>query len=159
MIFYFLFFLRGKIPVRVTASRLELTSQRQKVSKLPPESPEELFLTCGVLVANPKKLLILHDGQYRSWSAVQGKENKRKESSSAPPPTLHAARSEKKKNTLRIYRRYAGFGPSRVHTWISSTRQLGQGCCFAKFYAIILPCAITSFPVSLPLSSPGYRYV
>ena len=144
----------------MTAPRFELTSQRQKVSKLPPESPEELFLTCSVLVANPKKLLILHDGQSRSWSAVQEKENKRKESSSAPPPpsiTLLVRR--KKKNTRRIYRRYAGFGPSRVYTRICSTRRLGQGCCFAKFYAIILRCAITSFPVSLPLYSPGYRYV
>ena len=29
----------GKVPVRVTTPRFELTSQRQKVSKLPTESP------------------------------------------------------------------------------------------------------------------------
>ena len=37
----------------------------------------------------------------------------------------------------RIYRRYAGLGPSRVRTRIPSTRRLGQGCCFAKFYASV----------------------
>ena len=36
-----------------------------------------LFLTFSVLVANPKKTT-LHGGQSRSWSAEQGKENKRK---------------------------------------------------------------------------------
>ena len=142
----------------MTAPRFELTSQRQKVSKLPTESPEELFLTFSVLIANPKKLL--HGGQSRSWSAVQGKENKKEESSSAPPPpSTLLVRRKKTNKTRRIYRRYAGFGPSRVHTRIPSTRRLGQGCCFAKFYTIILRCAITSFPVSLPLSFPGYRYV
>ena len=35
----FFFFLLGKIPVRVTAPRFELTSQRQKVSRLPTEPP------------------------------------------------------------------------------------------------------------------------
>ena len=38
----------------------------------------------------------LHGGQSRSWSAEQGKENKRKKSGSIPPPpTPHTARSEK----------------------------------------------------------------
>ena len=37
--FSILFFLCGKIPVRVTAPRFELTSQRQKVSRLPKEPP------------------------------------------------------------------------------------------------------------------------
>ena len=35
----FFFFLWGKIPVRVTTPRFELTSQRQKVSRLPTEPP------------------------------------------------------------------------------------------------------------------------
>ena len=39
-IFYFLFFV--KIPVRVTAPRLELTSQRQRVSTLPIQPPGRL---------------------------------------------------------------------------------------------------------------------
>ena len=50
-----------------------------------------LFLTFGVLVANPKKLLYtLHGGQFRSWSAEQGKENKIRSLAAYPPapPTL-----------------------------------------------------------------------
>ena len=42
-----------------------------------------LFLTFSVLVANPKKTT-LHDGQSRSWSAEQGKENKRKSMAAYP---------------------------------------------------------------------------
>ena len=37
----------------------------------------------------------LHGGQSRSWSAEQGKENKRKSLAAYPPPTPHTARSEK----------------------------------------------------------------
>ena len=68
----------------------------------------------------------LHGGQSRSWSAEQGKENKRKSLAAyPPPPTPHTARSEKiNKITRRIYRRYAG-GRSRVHTRIPSARRLG----------------------------------
>ena len=68
----------------------------------------------------------LHGGQSRSWSAEQGKENKRKSLAAyPPPPTPHTARSEKiNKITRRIYRRYAG-GRSRVRTRIPSARRLG----------------------------------
>ena len=45
-----------------------------------------LFLTFSVLVANPKKTTFLHGGQSRSWSAEQGKENKRKSLAAYPPP-------------------------------------------------------------------------
>ena len=45
-----------------------------------------LFLTFSVLVANPKKTTLLHDGQSHSWSAEQGKENKRKSLAAYPPP-------------------------------------------------------------------------
>ena len=58
-----------------------------------------LFLTFSVLVANPKKTT-LHGGQSRSWSAEQGKENKRKSLAAYPPslpPPPHTARSEKNK--------------------------------------------------------------
>ena len=67
----------------------------------------------------------LHGGQSRSWSAEQGKENKRKSLAAYPlPPTPHTARSEKiNKITRRIYRRYAG-GRSRVRTRIPSARRL-----------------------------------
>ena len=68
----------------------------------------------------------LHGGQSRSWSAEQGKENKRKSLAAyPPPPTPHTARSEKiNKITRRIYRRYAG-GRSRVRTRIPSAHRLG----------------------------------
>ena len=67
----------------------------------------------------------LHGGQSRSWSAEQGKENKRKSLAAYPPPPPHTARSEKiNKITRRIYRRYAG-GRSRVRTRIPSARRLG----------------------------------
>ena len=67
----------------------------------------------------------LHGGQSRSWSAEQGKENKRKSLAAYPPPTPHTtARSEKiKKITRRIYRRYAD-GRSRVRSRIPSARRL-----------------------------------
>ena len=74
-----------------------------------------------------------------SWSAEQGNKKKQKKSGSAPPPP-RAARSEKKKEKKksrdastyyisRCYasRRYAGgLGPSRIHTRIPTTSQLGQ---------------------------------
>ena len=67
----------------------------------------------------------LHGGQSRSWSAEQGKENKRKSLAAYPPPTSHTARSEKiNKITRRTYRRYAR-GRSRVRTRIPSARRLG----------------------------------
>ena len=101
----------------------------------------------------------LHGGQSRSWSAEQGKENKIKRSLAAhpPPPTPHAACSKKNKNkiTQRIYRRYAGLGPSRVRTRIPSTRQLGQGRCFAKSYGSVCN---NKFP-SLVASLLSWRYL
>ena len=36
----------------------------------------------------------LHGGQSRSWSAEQGKENKKRSLAAYPPPTPHIARSE-----------------------------------------------------------------
>ena len=60
------------------------------------------------------------------------------------------------KFTRRIYmpRRYAGLGPSRVrtriHSFDSSARSKGIA---SEFFT--LPFAITTFPVSLPPSSPG----
>ena len=70
----------------------------------------------------------LYCGQSRSWSAEQGKENKRKSLAAYPPPTPHTARSEKiHEITRRIHRRYAGLGRSPVRTRIiPSARRLGQ---------------------------------
>ena len=87
----------------------------------------------------------LHGAQSRSWSAEQGKENKRKSLAAYPPPTPHTARSEKiNKITRRIYRRYAG-GRSRVRTRKPSARRLTR------------PMGVASQNSTLPLllSSPG----
>ena len=98
-----------------------------------------LFLTFSALVANPKKLL------YTVANPARGLLNRGKKKKkvwqhpplSPPSPPQRAARSEKIKNkkiTRRILmsrryasRRYAGgLGPSRIRTWIPTTRQLGQ---------------------------------
>ena len=116
-----------------------------------------LFLTFSVLVVNPKKTT-LHGGQSRSWSAEQGYENKRKSLAAYPPPpqppTL-LVRRKINKITRRIYRCYAGLGRSRVRTRIPSARRLGQWVWLRKIRNSTLPFAITGFPVSLLLSSPG----
>ena len=96
-----------------------------------------LFFTFSVLVCQSEKNYgTLHGGQSRSWSAEQGKENKRKSLAAYPhPPTPHTARSEKiNEITRRIYRRYAGLGRSRVRTRIPSARRLliGQWMWFRK---------------------------
>ena len=97
-----------------------------------------LFLTFSALVANPKKTT-LHGGQSRSWSAEQGKKEKRESLAAPPPPPPRAllVRRKKIKNKkimrrIHMSRRYAvrryagGLGPSRVRTRIPTTRRLGQ---------------------------------
>ena len=78
----------------------------------------------------------LHGGQSRSCSAEQGEKIKIKVWQRNPPPS-HAARSEEIKNKIKITRRihllsrrdagrrYAGLGPSRVHSRVPTTRRLG----------------------------------
>ena len=107
-------------------------------TKIPPLQ-QHLYSSCALLAVcccfvvvvshiqrigcQPEKTT-LHGGQSRSWSAEQGKENKRKSLAAYPPSTPHTARSEKiNKITRRIYRRYAG-GRSRVRTRIPSARRL-----------------------------------
>ena len=94
-------------------------------------SPRDIYIFIVVshiqrIGCQPEKTT-LHGGQSRSWSAEQEKRTKKK-SGSAPLPPLPTI-------TRRIYRLYAGFGPSRVRTRIPSPRRLGQGFCFARFYA------------------------
>ena len=115
-----------------------------------------LFLTFSALVANPKKLLsTLHGGQSRTWSAEQGKEIKTKSLAAYPPPHPHSARSEKiiDKNHathLQALRRCRSVSRPYKDIFDSSTRPMGVAS-----QKSTLPSAITSFPVSLPLSSPG----
>ena len=114
-----------------------------------------LLLTFSVLVANPKKTT-LHGGQSRSWSAEQGKENKRKSPAvyPLPPPPHHTARSEKNKlnhaSHLQALRRSRLASRPYKDTFGSSTRPMGVASQNST-----LPFAITGFPVSLLLSSPG----
>ena len=100
--------------------------------RLFPHNREMLRRSVVVVVSHIQRIgcqpekTTLHGGQSRSWSAEQGKENKRKSLAAyPPPPTPHTARSEKiNKITRRIYRRYAG-GRSRARTRIPSARRLG----------------------------------
>ena len=103
-----------------------------------------LFLTSSVLVANPKKTT-LHGCQSRSWSAEQGKENKRKSLAAypPPPPTLLVRRK-------KIKSRDASTGATQVLVGLASVRPLGVASQNST-----LPSAIIRFPVSLLLSSPG----
>ena len=103
----------------------------------------------------------LYGGQSRSWSAEQVKENKKRILAAYPPPhTPHTARSEKNKKikiTRRIYRRYAGFGRSRVPTRISSARRLGTRPMGVASQNCTLPCAITAFFPGLVASLFSWR--
>ena len=55
----------------------------------------------------------LHGGQYRSWSAEQGK-TKRKKSLEASPPPPRAARSEKKKKRNHATHPHIYLGATQV---------------------------------------------
>ena len=128
-----------------------------------------LFLTfSALLVVNPKKLLYTVANPARGL--LNRKKKKKKKVLQRSPPPARAARSDKKKKkkkrkkkeiTRRIHisRRYAslryagGLGPSRIRTRIPTTRQLVPMGVASQNST--LPCAIATFPVSLPLSSPG----
>ena len=58
-----------------------------------------LFLTFSALVANPKKTT-LHGGQSRSWSAEQGKKEKRESLAAPPPPPPRALLVRRKKKKI-----------------------------------------------------------
>ena len=97
----------------------------------------------------------LHGGQSRSWSAKQGKENKRKSLVAhpppPPPPTL-LVRIKKKNHAMRLQalRRSRSVSHPYKDSFDSSTRSKGIASQNST-----LPCAITSFLVSLLISSPG----
>ena len=111
------------------------------------------FLTFGVLVANPKKLLYTVANP-ACGLLNRGKKKKRK-SLAAPPPRARCPFGEKKKKiTRRIYmpRCYAGLGPSRVCTRIPSTRRLGQWVSLGR----VLRFRVNNFP-SLAASLFSWR--
>ena len=97
---------------------------------------------------------ILHGGQSRSWSTVQGKENKRKSLAANPPRhPPHCSFGENKQNHethLQALRKSRSVSRPYKDTFGSSTRPMG-----VVSQNSTLPSAITSFPVSLLLSCPG----
>ena len=127
-----------------------------------------LFLTFSALVANPKKPT-LHGGQSRSWSAEQGKKEEEKVWQHPPPPpppppprALLVRRKKKKKKNHAAYPHVQALRKSALRRWSrsvshpykdsydSSARPMGVASQNST-----LPCAIATFPVSLPLSSSG----
>ena len=106
----------------------------------------------------------LHGGQSRSWSAEQGKKRGKKNLAAQPPPPPpppppRAARSEKKQKQknkhathphAQALRRSRSVSRLYKYSFDSSARPMGVASQDST-----LPCAITTFPVSLPLSSPG----
>ena len=102
----------------------------------------------------PEKTTV-HDGQSRSWSAEQGKENKRRSLAAYPPPTPHAARSEENKNKnhpthLRALRRSRSVSRPHKDIFGSSTRHYRpNGCGFAKFYTPVCDNKFPSLVASL----------
>ena len=89
-----------------------------------------------------------------SWSAEQGKENKRKSLAAPPPPppTLLVRRNKNKNHVTRLQGLRRSRSVSRPHkdSFDSSTRPKRVASKKST-----LPYAITTFLVSLLLSSPG----
>ena len=111
------------------------------------------MLKVVVVFVPHKKTNTLHGGQSHLWSAKQGKENKKKKYGSAPPPP-YAARSEKTNKNhvthLLTLRRSRSVSRPYKDSFHSSTRSKGVAS-----QKSTLPCAITSFPVSVLPSSTG----
>ena len=111
-----------------------------------------LFLTSAYWL--PTRKTTLHGGQSRSWSAEQGKENKRKKVwQHIPPHPPYCSIGENKLNHathLQALRRSWSVSRPYKDTFGSSTRPMGVASQNST-----LPSAIISFPVSLLLSSPG----
>ena len=119
-----------------------------------------LFLTFSVLVANPKKLL------YTVANPARGLLNREKRIKEVwqhtPPSTPHTCCSfgEKSKNKKRGVSTgptqvSVGLGSVQENLRLSSARRLGTRPMGVASQNSTLPSAITNFPVSLLLSSPG----
>ena len=112
-----------------------------------------------------KTTLQVQGGQSRLWSAEQGKENKIKSLAAYPPPPpipqrcslliyvlIFKGEKRKKNHATHLQALRKSRSVSRPYKYLfgSSTRPMGV----ASQNSTPL-CAITSFPVSLLLSSPG----
>ena len=88
----------------------------------------------------PTRKKLLYTVANPARGLLNREKNKNKKSGSASPPPARCSFGEKNKNKIKIKitrrihmsrryasRRYAGgLGPSRIRTWIPTTRQLGQ---------------------------------
>ena len=106
-----------------------------------------LFLTFSALVANPRKLLYTVANPARG---LLNREKKKKKKSLAASPRNHATHpyiEALRKSALRRWSRSVSH-PYK-DSYDSSSRPMGVASQNSA-----LPCAIATFPVSLPLSSP-----
>ena len=85
--------------------------------------------------------------QSRSWSAEQGEKEKRKVWQPPLSPPLLVRRKSKSKSRDAS----TCLGPTQVSVRLAPV----QGTMGVASQNSTLPCAIATFPVSLPLSSPG----
>ena len=98
----------------------------------------------------------LHDGQSRSWTGKREHKEKSDSAPPPPPPTTRCSFGEKINKKSRDASTCLGATQVTVHlasvqnSFDLSTRSKG----FASQNST-LPCAKTTLPVSLPLSSPG----
>ena len=124
--------------------------------------PRLLFLCVVVVVISHIQRIgcqhektTLHGGQSRSWSAEQGKEKKNVWQHTPTPHLLRYSFGEKLKyksyaTNLQALRRSRSVSRPYMDSFGSSTGSKGVASPNST-----LPCAITSFPVSLLLSPPG----
>ena len=111
-----------------------------------------LFLTFSVLVAKPEKR-ILHGGQSRSWSAEQRNENRESLAAHLYPPRCSFGKNRINSPNASIFLD----GTQVLVSFTSVQESFGSSTWIMGVASqhFTLPCAITTFPVSLPLSSPG----
>ena len=113
-----------------------------------------LFLTFSVLVAKPKKTIYTVANPARGLLSREKRTKEKVWQHTPPPPPPHTARSEKNQlnhaSHLQALRRSRSVSRPYKDTFGSSTRPMGVASQNST-----LPFAITGFPVSLLLSSPG----
>ena len=123
--------------------------EKSRPSEHPPV--RGLLFAFSVLVANPKKLLYTVANPARG---LLNREQRTKEKGwQRPPPPPRCSFGEKYKNHvthLQALRRSRSVSRPSKDLFDSSTRSKGVASQNST-----LPCAITTSPVSLPLSSPG----
>ena len=111
-----------------------------------------LFLTFSVLVTKPEKCT-LHGGQSRSWSAEQRNENRESLAAHLYSPRCSSGENQIKSPNVSLF-----LDGTQVLVSLTPVQESFGSSTWLMGVApqhFTLPCAITTFPVSLPLSSPG----